>query len=538
MHDTRHEPVTKPATQGRTLQARPIRAIMTTMPTTRRKLTTSLAAALLALLLAPLAGAEVWSSGTYVYDGAGNITRIGPDVFSYDRVSRLGAATIRTFDGTAHTQSYSYDVHGNIMSMTTNGQPASMPAVNAATNRFVGYDYDAAGNQRGVTGSPYYRGTFDAVNMMTARTLSVGTERYLYTADDERIAVVKPNGETLYTLRGLDGKVLREFKRSVTGTVSWEKDYIWRGGSLLATIDKAGLTTHYHLDHLGTPRLLTDATGEKLAFNTYYPFGREIDDADPALGDRMKFTGHERDAGDSAANALDYMHARYYGHAFGRFLSVDPIGGHIGRPQSFNAYAYVSNRPTVFIDPLGLEMRCVTTVDGEQCDVTQPPVWSAGDLLARANFADGVMRAEFDQWASSILANSRVFQELDLRARDIHNSTKGGGLAFTDGFIPFFDPFEELYQDLPVDGLEYSKASGMVVQVVATSAAGGQAIRATQAGKASTLFARKGLLNSNDYLRIGWNWKGTAKNGYDVFRISIFGKGSRIPAWMRHIDFF
>jgi RHS repeat-associated protein len=337
-----------------------IRAIMSPMPLTRRNLTALLAAALLALLLAPLAGAEVWSSGTYVYDGAGNITRIGPDAFSYDRVSRLGAATILTFDGTAHTQSYSYDVHGNIVSMTTNGQPASMPQAQGATNRLVGYDYDAAGNQRGVTSSPYYRGTFDAVNMMSARTLSAGTERYLYTADDERIAVTRPNGETLYTLRGLDGKVLREFKRSVTGTVSWEKDYIWRGGSLLATIDKAGLTTHYHLDHLGTPRLLTDATGEKLAFNTYYPFGREIDDADPALGDRMKFTGHERDAGDSAANALDYMHARSYGPNLGRFLSVDPamdLKKIEANPQAWNRYSYVSNNPIAFVDPDGRETR-------------------------------------------------------------------------------------------------------------------------------------------------------------------------------------
>jgi hypothetical protein len=40
-----------------------------------------------------------------------------------------------------------------------------------------------------------------------------------------------------------------------------------------------------------------------------------------------------------------------------------------------------------------------------------------------------------------------------------------------------------------------------------------------------------GVFNSNDYLRIGWGWKGPAKGGHDVFRIvvgnkrlTIFGK--------------
>jgi RHS repeat-associated protein len=41
----------------------------------------------------------------------------------------------------------------------------------------------------------------------------------------------------------------------------------------------------------------------------------------------------------------------------------------------------------------------------------------------------------------------------------------------------------------------------------------------------SPLFARgSGLLNSNDYLRIGWNWEGPAIGGQNVFRIAIGSK--------------
>lgn len=45
----------------------------------------------------------------------------------------------------------------------------------------------------------------------------------------------------------------------------------------------------------------------------------------------------------------------------------------------------------------------------------------------------------------------------------------------------------------------------------------------------NTLFARgTGLLNSNDYIRIGWGWKGSATSGSEVFRIAIGNKKSWI----------
>jgi RHS repeat-associated protein len=65
-------------------------------------------------------------------------------------------------------------------------------------------------------------------------------------------------------------------------------------------------------------------------------------------GERMKFTGHERDA-----TNLDYMHARSYLPWTGRFLSVDPGGFDPSQPQSWNRYAYVLNNPVGKIDPNG-----------------------------------------------------------------------------------------------------------------------------------------------------------------------------------------
>jgi RHS repeat-associated protein len=68
----------------------------------------------------------------------------------------------------------------------------------------------------------------------------------------------------------------------------------------------------------------------------------------------MKFTGHERDRnGESAADDLDYMHARYYSPRLGRFLSVDVVQGKSKIPQTWNRYSYARGNPILFTDPDG-----------------------------------------------------------------------------------------------------------------------------------------------------------------------------------------
>lgn len=70
-------------------------------------------------------------------------------------------------------------------------------------------------------------------------------------------------------------------------------------------------------------------------------------------GVRQQFTGYQRDA----EAGLDYAQNRYYNPQHGRFTSVDPENYQarldIGNPQSWNAYAYVNNRPTIDTDPTG-----------------------------------------------------------------------------------------------------------------------------------------------------------------------------------------
>ena len=111
----------------------------------------------------------------------------------------------------------------------------------------------------------------------------------------------------------------------------------------------------YHTDHLGTPVVITNESGQVLSKHKYFPFGEEMSPQGGATHTR-RFTGHERDS----ESGLDYMLARYYTSTAGRFMSVDPGNDTTPLdPQSWNRFAYTRNNPLKFVDPDGEAMVCL-----------------------------------------------------------------------------------------------------------------------------------------------------------------------------------
>ena len=276
-----------------------------------------------------------WNSGIFEYDGAGNIKALRGMV---EPVARPAGAH----------QDYTYDGFGNLTKITLNDTTYQDLPTSASSNRLTASGYDPSGN---ITAWGGYTYTYDALNAMTALTGGTLNKAYRYDAEGERLTFREgASGPWTYTLRGLDGKVLREYSYNGS-TWSWGKDVVYRQGQLLAAIDSTG-AKHFTLDHLGSPRLITDASRAILEYHAYWGYGQEIDTACGV--ERMKFTGHERD-NQCTAGTLDYMHARYYNPTIGRFLSVDP-----GRdadpkiPQAWNMYAYARGNPSNRIDPDGL----------------------------------------------------------------------------------------------------------------------------------------------------------------------------------------
>jgi RHS repeat-associated protein len=105
---------------------------------------------------------------------------------------------------------------------------------------------------------------------------------------------------------------------------------------------------YYATDAVGSIRVVFDASGNVPARSDYLPFGEAVN----ATGSlpAQRFTGQERDSEIGA----DYFKARNLLTRVGRFGSVDPVGGDIHRPQSWNRYAYVENSPILHNDPSGM----------------------------------------------------------------------------------------------------------------------------------------------------------------------------------------
>jgi len=107
----------------------------------------------------------------------------------------------------------------------------------------------------------------------------------------------------------------------------------------------------YHLDHLGTPRVIYDGNAEVLETHDPLPFGEERPVEVAATTNTKLFTGHERDS----ESGLDYMLARFYSSSLGRFMAVDPGNDtRLENPQSWNKYTYVRNNPIAYVDPYGM----------------------------------------------------------------------------------------------------------------------------------------------------------------------------------------
>ncbi|HKO55569.1 MAG TPA: RHS repeat-associated core domain-containing protein [Thermoanaerobaculia bacterium] len=323
----------------------------------------------------PQAANVSWTTGTYAYDAAGNIISVGPnsdgntDTYRYDAFGRLKESTAYT-PASANGQTFTYDPYGNLTLITTGaaslcvpsepatnhiGGPAPIP--NCATTIVAGYD--RAGNQTSVIGGAAYE--YDALSMMTALADGPRLERYLYDADDQRVATVYTGTPQRwrYTLRDLDQKFVREYEDQVSGSSHawhWTRDYLYANQGALATVSASEGRRHLHPDHLGTPRLITTDEGKLVSLRTLMPFGAEATGSLDDAAEVLKFTGHERDyAAAGGGNDLDYMHARYYAPRAGRFLSIDPTwsSADAARPQTWNRYAYVMNNPVRNVDPDG-----------------------------------------------------------------------------------------------------------------------------------------------------------------------------------------
>jgi RHS repeat-associated protein len=336
-----------------------------------------------------LEGAEVFSEttlGAYQYDGSGNITAIGNDAYRYDRVNRLTQSTTWA-DGQAKNEAYAYDPYGNMTSKTPSGPSLE---TNPITNQLTTMSYDEAGNVK-VHGAESFRWS-SAGDLKGWNGTAGQFKEYVYTPDSERIGVAHYYQGWSWTIRDFSGKVIREYESAIYdpwGEMGqawlWNEDFVHANGKLLGgeREPELGGRRHYHVDHLGSTRMVSTWDGYRLTEHKYLPFGVE---ATKLLQEKsvnfdheskLKYTGHERDylGGELVENTnyLDYMHARYFNPNFARFLSVDPkldLKRATRVPQGWNRYAYVENNPIKAVDPDGRALDIVVDAAFVVADVS------------------------------------------------------------------------------------------------------------------------------------------------------------------------
>jgi len=220
------------------------------------------------------------------------------------------------------------------------------------------FGYDANGNMTSRNGSNIGYTSYNLPNVINApggysSTLSYGAFRNRF----KQVAIGPSGTETTIYVAGLLEKVSN-------GSGTHYRHLIQGGNGTAAihsrTVGGGNATFYLHRDHLGSPELITDSSGNVLVRPSFAAYGERRDgsDWDGAIGSgdlntlagisRRGFTGHEH----LDAVNLIHMNGRVFEPVAGRFLSADPLA-RTAWTSPAGQYAYALNNPLRYIDPTG-----------------------------------------------------------------------------------------------------------------------------------------------------------------------------------------
>lgn len=272
----------------------------------------------------------------FEYDPSGNLTLIqhvagrGAFANAWTRTQTYAAASNALESstvGSAPAETFSYDLHGNIIAMAHLAslqwdEDNRLVRVDSRAGQTVWCGYDGEGNR--------VRKFIEHADGTTEDRIYVGRwERVVFRRANGSLRVAR---DTLHVLDGQSRVAMIE--RRTAG----------------ADAGPASLTCYQFGNALGTALLELDENAEIHSYEEYHPFGttalQSVSALRRVLPKRYRFTGKERDT----ETGLYYHGARYYAPWLCRWTAPDPAGAADGQ----NLYAYAGNRPIGSSDPTGL----------------------------------------------------------------------------------------------------------------------------------------------------------------------------------------
>ncbi len=222
-------------------------------------------------------------------------------------------------------------------------------AVVAAGSNYLFYCYDQNGSlrRRKVGSSTTATYGYDAENRLVSVS-GAAVATFVYDGDGNRVKATFGATTTIY--------VGNTYERDNGSTV---RKYYYAGGVRVA-MRSGGQTYHLLSDHLGGTNVTANSSGAQISKLLYRPWG-ETRYSSGSTPTTWRFTGQREDA----TIGLYYFNARYLDPQLGRFTQPDTIVPEPGNPQALNRYSYVTNRPTIAIDPTGHDLMIVGGAGGD-----------------------------------------------------------------------------------------------------------------------------------------------------------------------------
>jgi RHS repeat-associated protein len=257
--------------------------------------------------------------------------------------NRLSSTTLGSPDDQPVTEVYSYDAHGNTISMPhlplmawddrDQLHATSQQVRNTGTPETTYYVYAASGQRsRKVTERQAAAG--ETPTIKEERLYLSGFEVFRqYSGDGSAITLER---ETLHLMDDQQRMALVETK-----TVDAQSP----------SVNFQPLVRFQLGNHLGSASLELDGEGQIISYEEYLPYGstsyQAVRTDIEVSAKRYRYTGMERDE----ESGLNYHGARYYAPWLGRWTSADPRG----LADGVNVYLYVSANPIRIKDPHGSE---------------------------------------------------------------------------------------------------------------------------------------------------------------------------------------